>query len=88
MIITNTITCSNFFSVSDFKQVLPEVEEAIKSASFVTIDGEFTGLNNGPTTTPYDTPAQYYNKIRNGAMDFLLIQFGLCAFKYDDKTKK
>ncbi|KAL1453030.1 hypothetical protein WDU94_007206 [Cyamophila willieti] len=72
----------------NFKEILPEVEDAIKSAAFVTIDGEFTGLSNGLITTPYDTPAQYYTKIRNGAMDFLLIQFGLCAFKYDKKTKK
>uniref|UniRef100_A0A8D8RCG3 Poly(A)-specific ribonuclease PARN n=1 Tax=Cacopsylla melanoneura TaxID=428564 RepID=A0A8D8RCG3_9HEMI len=72
----------------NFKEILPEVEEAIKSAEFVTIDGEFTGLSNGLITTPYDTPTQYYNKIRNGAMDFLLIQFGLCAFKYDKMTKK
>lgn len=55
---------------------------------FVSIDGEFTGLNAGENTNPLDSPAEYYKKIRTGALDFLLVQFGLAVFNYDEETKK
>ncbi|XP_067005906.1 poly(A)-specific ribonuclease PARN [Anabrus simplex] len=73
---------------SNFLEVLPELEDIIKSAEFLTIDGEFTGLNIGSEVNAYDTPAQYYSKIRAGCMDFLLVQLGLCAFSYDKENDK
>lgn len=62
--------------------------EAIDSCDFIAIDGEFTGLRNGPDVTAYDTPSLYYTKLRDGSLNFLLIQVGLCTFKFDHLKKK
>lgn len=72
----------------DFEETLPQVLDAISGSDFIGIDGEFTGLRNGADVTVYDTPAQYYSKLRDGSLDFLLIQVGICAFKYDESKKK
>lgn len=77
-----------FFPRSDFHQLLPEIERAIEECTFLAIDGEFTGLHNGTMVSAYDTAAQYYQKLRNNCMDFLMVQFGLCAVKYDAASKK
>ncbi|EFN61018.1 Poly(A)-specific ribonuclease PARN [Camponotus floridanus] len=76
------VTCLNF------QDVLSELDSIIQNATFLSIDGEFTGLNSGPDAGPFDTPAQYYAKLRAGSMDFLLVQFGLSTFTYDSQTDK
>lgn len=76
----------NFFK--DFQEVLKELEGVLENASFICIDGEFTGLNSGPDASALDTPAQYYCKIRAGSMDFILVQFGLAVFTYNQETNK
>ncbi|XP_017879496.1 poly(A)-specific ribonuclease PARN-like isoform X2 [Ceratina calcarata] len=73
---------------SNFQEVLEELEEVLKGSTFLAIDGEFTGLNSEAIVGIYDTPAQYYSKLRAGSMDFLLVQFGLAVFTYDDKTQR
>ncbi|XP_050524921.1 poly(A)-specific ribonuclease PARN-like isoform X2 [Daktulosphaira vitifoliae] len=72
----------------NFYQVLPEIEQAIDDAIFIAIDGEFTGLHNGTMVSVFDTSAQYYQKLRSNCMDFLMVQFGLCAVKYNANIKK
>lgn len=72
----------------DFQDVMTELDKVLEEASFLCIDTEFTGLNVGPDTSPFDTPAQYYTKIRSGSMNFLLVQFGLSVFTFDHETKK
>lgn len=74
----------------DFKEVLPEIEEAIKQCAFIAIDTEFTGLTSGlgSSVNPFDTPAEYYYKLRNGSLDFLIVQFGLATFIYNEEEKK
>lgn len=72
----------------DFHQLLPDIERAIDEAVFIAIDGEFTGLHNGTMVSVFDTAAQYYQKLRGNCMDFLMVQFGLCAVKYDTENKK
>lgn len=71
---------------SNFEEVFPDIVKEIENASFLCIDGEFTGLNNGHIVNAFDTPAESYLKIRAGSMDFLFIQFGLSIFTQDDKT--
>ena len=68
--------------------MLLELERVISASQFLAIDGEFTGLQAGQDINAFDTPSQYYNKLHSGAMDFLLVQFGLCAFSYDKETDK
>ncbi|XP_023316905.1 poly(A)-specific ribonuclease PARN-like isoform X1 [Trichogramma pretiosum] len=72
----------------NFQEVLTELDEVLKNASFLAIDGEFTGLNSGPEATAFDTPAQYYQKLRTGSMNFLLVQFGLSVFTHDKWDNK
>ncbi|XP_015110042.1 poly(A)-specific ribonuclease PARN [Diachasma alloeum] len=72
----------------NFQEVLQELDHVLGKATFLTIDGEFTGLNSGPEAKAFDTPAQYYLKLRSGSMDFLLVQFGLSVFTHDTVTNK
>nr|KAF6366808.1 poly(A)-specific ribonuclease [Pipistrellus kuhlii] len=72
---------------SNFKSNLHKVYQAIEEADFFAIDGEFSGISDGPSVTTltngFDTPEERYQKLKKHSMDFLLFQFGLCAFKYD-----
>lgn len=72
----------------NFYQLLPEIEQAIAECDFIAIDGEFTGLHNGTMVSIFDTATQYYLKLRSNCMDFLMVQFGLCAVKYNTEKKK
>ncbi|WP_411024375.1 CAF1 family ribonuclease, partial [Salmonella sp. s58760] len=75
-----------------FKDTLGIIYSAVEEADFLAIDGEFSGLSDGPAvsmlTNGMDTPADRYSKLRKHSMDFLLFQFGLCAFRYDQSQSK
>jgi len=71
---------------SNFKERLPDIEAAIDSASFMAIDGEFTGINAYRGISPFDMPGERYDKLQESARQFLLVQFGLCTFHYDPVT--
>ncbi|XP_076764072.1 poly(A)-specific ribonuclease PARN [Xylocopa sonorina] len=73
---------------ANFQEVLAELDDVLKNATFLAIDGEFTGLNIGPDIGIYDTPPQMYSKLREKSMDFLLIQFGLSVFTFNTETEK
>uniref|UniRef100_A0A8B9BZ42 Poly(A)-specific ribonuclease PARN n=1 Tax=Anser brachyrhynchus TaxID=132585 RepID=A0A8B9BZ42_9AVES len=77
---------------SNFKDNLSKVCEAIEEADFLAIDGEFSGISDGPSvsalTNGFDTPEERYQKLKKHSMDFLLFQFGLCTFKYDHTEEK
>ncbi|XP_067162138.1 poly(A)-specific ribonuclease PARN isoform X3 [Apteryx mantelli] len=77
---------------SNFKDNLNKVYEAIEEADFLAIDGEFSGISDGPSvsalTNGFDTPEERYQKLKKHSMDFLLFQFGLCTFKYDHAEEK
>ncbi|KAM5228377.1 poly(A)-specific ribonuclease PARN [Ctenodactylus gundi] len=77
---------------SNFKSNLHKVCQAIEEADFFAIDGEFSGISDGPSvsalTNGFDTPEERYQKLKKHSMDFLLFQFGLCAFKYDYTDSK
>uniref|UniRef100_A0A9L0IAX2 Poly(A)-specific ribonuclease PARN n=1 Tax=Equus asinus TaxID=9793 RepID=A0A9L0IAX2_EQUAS len=77
---------------SNFKSNLHKVYQAIEEADFFAIDGEFSGISDGPSVTAltngFDTPEERYQKLKKHSMDFLLFQFGLCAFKYDYTDSK
>ncbi|KAL7979327.1 hypothetical protein Chor_015351 [Crotalus horridus] len=77
---------------ADFKSALGTVYQAVEDADFLAIDGEFSGISDGPSvsalTNGFDTPEERYQKLRKHSMDFLLFQFGLCTFKYDHTESK
>ncbi|XP_064528903.1 poly(A)-specific ribonuclease PARN isoform X3 [Pseudopipra pipra] len=77
---------------SNFKDNLHKVYEAIEESDFLAIDGEFSGISDGPSvsalTNGFDTPEERYQKLKKHSMDFLLFQFGLCTFKYGDTEEK
>ncbi|XP_075574819.1 poly(A)-specific ribonuclease PARN isoform X4 [Pelecanus crispus] len=77
---------------SNFKDNLSKVYEAIEESDFLAIDGEFSGISDGPSvsalTNGFDTPEERYQKLKKHSMDFLLFQFGLCTFKYDHTEEK
>ncbi|XP_056442464.1 poly(A)-specific ribonuclease PARN isoform X1 [Gadus chalcogrammus] len=76
----------------NFKDCLSAVYSAIDEADFLAIDGEFSGISDGPNvsalTNGMDTPEERYAKLKKHSMDFLLFQFGLCTFKYDTEASK
>ncbi|KPJ02618.1 Poly(A)-specific ribonuclease PARN [Papilio xuthus] len=71
----------------NFRECLPLIEESIKKADFLVIDAEFTGIIHGRDVTMFDSPQEYYVTLLKGSTEFLLIQYGLCAF-YWNETKK
>ncbi|XP_028319501.1 poly(A)-specific ribonuclease PARN [Gouania willdenowi] len=76
----------------NYKDCLNTVYSAIEEADFLAIDGEFSGISDGPNvsalTNGLDTPEERYTKLKKHSMNFLLFQFGLCTFKYDQKKSK
>ncbi|XP_038068770.1 poly(A)-specific ribonuclease PARN-like [Patiria miniata] len=72
----------------NFKEVLKTLPKILQSASFIAIDGEFTGLHHNVKPSSYDTPEERYDKLRQGSMDFLLVQFGMCVFKYERENSR
>lgn len=72
---------------SNFYQLIPEIKEAIEKCDFISIDCELTGLNTVNDINAFDTQKQYYEKVRKSSKNFLIIQYGLCMFRYDHDTK-
>uniref|UniRef100_A0A1A7X650 Poly(A)-specific ribonuclease PARN n=1 Tax=Iconisemion striatum TaxID=60296 RepID=A0A1A7X650_9TELE len=76
----------------NFKVCLNTVNSAIDEADFLAIDGEFSGISDGPNvsalTNGLDTPEERYTKLKKHSMDFLMFQFGLCTFKYNETKSK
>ena len=61
---------------SNFSSVLSDMLEAVSTATFVSFDGEFTGLSaGGNTIAALDSPKMRYFKLKqNQAVDFMLLQ--------------
>lgn len=70
-----------YFNLIDFQEKLPELEQAVKDASFFSIDAEFTGLWSENNITQFDTPAEYYKKTAEYTKGYIIIQFGITAFR-------
>ncbi|XP_022911261.2 poly(A)-specific ribonuclease PARN-like [Onthophagus taurus] len=72
---------------TNFEEVLPKIKESVDKSTFLTIDCELTGLSTTNDVNSYDTQKSYYEKVRKGCKDFLVIQYGICTFRYDEKSK-
>lgn len=66
---------------------MPQISASIKKSDFLVIDAEFTGLVNGRDVSIFDLPKDYYKCLFEGSTEFLVIQFGLCAFYWDAERK-
>uniref|UniRef100_A0A3P8SS03 Uncharacterized protein n=1 Tax=Amphiprion percula TaxID=161767 RepID=A0A3P8SS03_AMPPE len=57
-----------FFLLPDYKDSLSTVYSAIEEADFLAIDGEFSGISDGPNvsalTNGLDTPEERYTKLK------------------------
>lgn len=61
--------------------MLPEIVKDIEESSFISFDGEFTGLASERNVMPFDTSQEYYEKRLRTSSGFILVQFGLTFFK-------
>ncbi|OAD03283.1 hypothetical protein MUCCIDRAFT_162862 [Mucor lusitanicus CBS 277.49] len=80
-----------------FLQKLPEVEKAIKECDFMAIDTELSGidltmtlslqgLHRPPTPVRLYNMADRYQEYKEATERFLIIQFGLCTFTWDEPS--
>uniref|UniRef100_A0A7R9VGN2 Uncharacterized protein n=1 Tax=Chlamydomonas euryale TaxID=1486919 RepID=A0A7R9VGN2_9CHLO len=66
----------------NFAAVLPELAAALRSADFVSLDAEFTGLHAEPPglIDRYDDADGRYRRIARAASEFAVLQLGVAAF--------
>ncbi|XP_056647832.1 poly(A)-specific ribonuclease PARN-like [Diorhabda sublineata] len=69
---------------SNFDSLLPEIENAINHSLFISIDCELSGLTVVRNINTFDSPKEYYEKMRNNCKDFLVMQYGISIFRYDE----
>ena len=72
-------------SNESFKRLLPQIISDIKSAQFIAIDSEFTGLGTATKEFQYDimdSLQERYSKARQVCSSFLPLQIGICTFHY------
>ncbi|CAO3593924.1 unnamed protein product [Absidia cylindrospora] len=66
----------------DFVASLPTICETLLDADFISIDAEFSGLSTPNVKFNNLDNAQYrYNKVRQHIQAFMIVQYGVCAFK-------
>lgn len=77
-------------TAAQFEAALPRVEAALASCDYVAIDCEFTGLSLYPSRKEeiFDDMEQRYARVRQSAQSFLIIQFGLCAVRWDATAQR
>lgn len=73
---------------SNFKSTLPLIREALEECDFLAIDAEFTGLDAlRSRKNPLDSVSDRYTRLRQGAHQFQIIQYGLCFFTWDSEKE-
>ena len=80
----SNITSENFDDVSE------SLCAAIAESDFCAIDCEMTGLNSrsGNANSPSDNYQARYLSVRDSAMNFLLLQYGITTFKFDPSSNR
>ena len=73
--------------MSNFAEKLPLIIESIRTADFITIDSEFSGLTVGyeDQTNTFDDVEQKYQKFKHCCSRMNAFQFGISTFKFDEK---
>ncbi|XP_022182122.1 pre-piRNA 3'-exonuclease trimmer-like isoform X1 [Myzus persicae] len=77
------ITCENFYSE------LPVIEDAIRECAFISLDMEFSKLNDNASKpfSLFDTTEERYNKLHQIVSDITCIQLGIAIYNYDAENK-
>ena len=77
-------------------QVTPEslqtdlqwITQILCAADFIAIDCEMTGLGMAHDRLDFlDSLQERYTKVRTSAEQFQLVQYGICAFKWESESK-
>ncbi|KAG2228303.1 hypothetical protein INT45_011095 [Circinella minor] len=68
-----------------FQSKLPIIKEAIDECDFIAIDTELSGLHRPGGSKRLDTLANRYTEYKEATERFLIIQFGMCTFTWDEK---
>ncbi|KAI8082505.1 ribonuclease H-like domain-containing protein [Gilbertella persicaria] len=69
-----------------FSQKLSTVEKAIKECDFMAIDTELSGLHRPLTSIRLYNMKDRYQEYKEATERFLIIQFGLCTFTWDEPS--
>lgn len=80
--------CITQVTRENFEELLPFIKESILSADFVTFDTELTGLAAGKAQqySVLDTYHNRYGKVRHSAINFGLLQYGICTVSWDPQS--
>jgi len=75
---------------NNFVQRLAFVLDSIRTSEFIAFDAEFTGItaHENQHVHKYDSFEDIYQKMKHTCINFKMLQFGLCTFKWDEITKK
>ncbi|KAI7902881.1 ribonuclease H-like domain-containing protein [Cokeromyces recurvatus] len=73
-------------SRQQFIQKLPTIEKAISECDFLAVDTELSGLHRPPTSIRLYSMEDRYKEYKEATERFLIIQFGLCTFTWDEPT--
>ena len=65
---------------ANFDEVADKIESLLPTAAFVAIDEEMTGISMENHYYMGDTPAKRYEKMREVASWYKIIQFGVAVF--------
>ncbi|KAI7872161.1 ribonuclease H-like domain-containing protein [Spinellus fusiger] len=69
-----------------FIQKLPLIKAAIDECDFIAIDAEFSGLHRPGTSNRVDTLENRYLEYVAATQRFIITQFGLSTFKWDEPS--
>ncbi|KAK9673737.1 hypothetical protein RND81_12G185800 [Saponaria officinalis] len=91
-LLRRTLTTSPIFSLknvtkSNFDETLIDLTTHLKSADFIAIDLEMTGITTSPwrESFEFDSSDIRYLKVKDSAHNFAVLQFGVCPFRWDTR---
>lgn len=72
---------------SNFEPALETLRDYVRSADFVAVDLEMTGVVSAPwrESFEFDRNDVRYLKVKDSAEKFAVIQFGVCPFRWDSE---
>ena len=73
----------------NFKKAYCLLEKHLSNADFVAIDAEFSGLSTKKGSRhSFQTLEENYLKTKGGSDQFLILQYGICLFTWNDEVNR